>query len=71
MSDARFIWASWISHNKKKKNKNIKLHMCFKNGKQHQINNCLDYKLINWSLGSLYTYVKNNLSNIKEITDTT
>ena len=45
--------------------------MCFKNGKQHQINNCLDYKLINWSLGSLYTYVKNNLSNIKEITDTT
>ena len=44
--------------------------MCFKNGKQCHINNCLDYKLINWSLGSLYTYVKSNLSNIKEITDT-
>ena len=49
----------------------ISNYICFKNGKQRQINNCLDYKLINWSLGSLYTYVKNNLSNIKEITDTT
>ena len=53
-TDARFIWTAWVSNIILLEKKNIQLHMCFKDGKQLHINNCLADKLfnmvINWSL---------------------
>ena len=68
MFDARFIWTVWISNTIFLKKKNFQLQMCFKNGKQLHINNCLADKLVNMVINlSLGNYLlEKHLNKHKE-----